>query len=42
MQKHHKKAKNKFAHTTNNSRQNSEEKYLELNKPKLLALKHNK
>ena len=34
--------KNKFAHTTNNSRQNSGEKYLELTKPKLLALKHNK
>jgi len=42
MQKHHKKAKNKFAHTTNNSRQNSGEKYYELSKPKLLALKHNK
>ncbi len=43
LQKHNtKKGKNKFAHTTNNSRQNSGEKYLELSKPKLLALKHNK
>ena len=37
-----KKNKNKFAHTTNNSRQNSGEKYLDINKTKLLALKHNK
>ena len=37
-----KKSKNKFAHTTNNSRQNSGEKYLDINKTKLLALKHNK
>ena len=36
-----KKNKNKFAHTTNNSRQNSGEKYLD-NKSKLMALKHNK
>ena len=37
-----KKNKNKFAHTTNNSRQNSGEKYLDINKSKFLALKHNK
>ena len=37
-----KKAKNKFAHTTNNSRQNSGEKYIDINKSKLMALKHNK
>ena len=43
LQKHNnKKDKNKFAHTTNNSRQNSGEKYLELNKPKLSVLKQNK
>ena len=42
MQKKNKKSKNKFAHTTNNSRQNSGEKYFEINKSKLLALKHNK
>ena len=37
-----KKNKNKFPHTTNSSRQNSGEKYLEINKSKFLALKHNK
>ena len=42
QKQNNKKFKNKFAHTTNNSRQNSGEKYLEITKPKLLALKHNK
>ena len=42
IQKRNNKNKNKFAHTTNNSRQNSGEKYLDINKSKLLALKHNK
>ena len=37
-----KQNKNKFAHTTNNSRQNSGEKYLDITKSKLMALKHNK
>ena len=37
-----KQNKNKIAHTTNNSRQNSGEKYLDITKSKLLALKHNK
>ena len=41
QKQNNKKNKNKFAHTTNNSRQNSGEKYLD-NKSKLMALKHNK
>ena len=41
LQKQNKKYKNKFAHTTDNSRQNSGEKYLDINKSKL-AFKHNK
>ena len=40
--KHNKKFKNKFAHTTNNSRQNSGEKYFESNKSKILGLNYNK
>ena len=42
FQKQNKKYKNTFAHTTNNSRQNSGEKYFESNKSKLMAIKHNK
>ena len=37
-----KSIKNKFAHTTNNSRQNSGEKYIDSKNSKLLASKHNK
>ena len=40
--RHNKKFKNAFVHTTNNSRQNSGEKYFESSKSKLLGLKYNK
>ena len=42
IHKKNKKSKNQLAHTTNNSRQNSGEKFLDINKSKLLASKHNK